>query len=413
MDDIDITSEEFEAIKATTCPPEKPYMCTTSTKSMGLCRKKLEECRDRNIKYATENIVSSSDSSGPNQYGYHTNNLTDFGGDYSEEYTIRYEKSDKLPKMFKVLTWNIWGMIKRKDNGAKYMLLSELMILRMEKVVSEIAKSDPDIIIFQEMGYESLGLVRGFMRKFGLLSKYHGFGENFTKFTPGNMETSIGRDLETYVFSKYIPEFITQYTLSGNLGYTTGVVFVSFSGICVVGCYLQAGSKNSPGQENVWFHYARCRLEQLEAIGKMINETCPKSTVILCGDFNMHLDGHKKDWPEIKGIKDLGIADTWRIRYPDVDDYPGFTEDTTINHMRWNMKFMEKHYRYDGIFLKNKKTLLSVDECKIIGTHGYQMEQDMYEEFIRVLSNKNSQAEPRSQTYHPSDHFGILTTFSI
>lgn len=412
MDDVDITSEEFEAIKAEICPPDKPFQCTTSTKSMGLCRKKPEDCRDRKIKYDSDK-TTVVDSSGANQYGYHTNNLTDFGGDFSEEYTVRYEKSDKLPKVFKVLTWNIWGMIKRKDSGAKYMLLSELMMLRMDKIVKEIAKRDPDVVILQEMSYESLGLIRGYMRQYGLLGKYHGYGENFTKYTPGNMESSIGRDLETYVFSKYVPEFITQYSLSGNLGYTTGVVFVSFGEVCVVGCYLQAGSKNSPGQESVWFHYARCRREQLEAIGQMITKTCPKSTVILCGDFNMHLDGNKKEWPEIKGIKELEVSDTWRIAYPDMDEYPGFTEDTSINHMRWNMKFMEKHYRYDGIFLKNSGILLSVDDCAMVGLQGFPMDDDMYKEFLRVLSNKSSRGEPRSQTYHPSDHFGIMTTFSI
>ena len=397
MSDIDITSEEFEAIKSGLCFPET-------------AKKKPEDCRDRKIRYDSDvnvNVVGS------NQYGYHTNNITDFCGDYMEEYTVKYEKSEKLPREFKVLTWNIWGMIKRKDSGAKYMLLSELMTMRIARVCREIAEKDPDIVILQEVGYEALGLIKCFMRQYGLSTQYHGYGENFAKFTPDNIETAIGRDLDIYVLSKYVPEFITQYSMSGNLGYSTGVTFVSFKDICVIGCYLQAGSKNSPGQENVWYHYARCRQEQLNAIGTMIEETCPKSTVILCGDFNMHLDGNKKDWPEIKGIKELKMSDTWRIHYPDVDEYPGFTEDTSINHMRWNMKFMEKHYRYDGILLKNSKIMLSVKGCEMIGLRGFQMDPDMYEEFMRVLSNKNSKREPRSQTYHASDHFGVMTVFTV
>ena len=348
----------------------------------------------------------------PNQYGYHTKNLTDSCGVFTEEYTINYENYDNLPKKFKVLSWNIWGMIKRNGSGAKYMLLSELMILRIKKIVREIAKTDPDVILLQEMSYESLGIIRGFMRKFGLLNKYQGYCENFIKFSPGNIETSINRDLETYVFSKYVPKYITQYSLSGNLGYSTSVVFVSFGEICIIGCYLQAGSKHSPGQESVWFHYARCRYEQLGAIDRMIKTTCPKSTIILCGDFNMHLDGNLIDWPETKGLYILDMVDTWRSKYPSVTEYPGFTEDTTINHMRWNMKFMEKHYRYDGIFLKNKKIPLRIIDCKMIGLRGYPMDDDMFKEFLRVLSNNDSKAKPRSHTYHPSDHFGIITYFS-
>lgn len=353
------------------------------------------------------------DLSIPNQYGYHSNNLTDFGGDFTEEFSVRYEGSEKLPDSFKVLTWNIWGMNKHNNSGPKYVLLSELMMLRMEKIVKTIKHEDPDIVVFQEMGYESLGLLRGFMRRYGLSSLYRGYGENFTRYTPDSMERNIGRDLEIYVFSKYVPESITQFSLSGNLGYTTGVVFVSFKDVCVVGCYLQAGSKNSPGQEKVWFHYARCRHEQLTAIGQMIESVCPKSTVILCGDFNMHLDGDNDEWPETKGILELNMQDTWRVFHPNKTTQPGFTEDTSINHMRWNMKFMEKHYRYDGIFLKSSVKTLKIVNSQIIGLKGYQMDDIMFREFVKVMSNKSSTGDLRSQTYHPSDHFGVVTTFSI
>jgi exonuclease III len=283
----------------------------------------------------------------------------------------------------------------------------------MKKIVKEIVRKDPDIIIFQEMGYESLGLIRSFMRKYDILNKYHGYGENFAKLTPNNMEQIIGRDLENYVFTKYIPESITQYTLSGNLGYSTGVTLVSYRDVVVVGCYLQAGSKHSPGQESVAHQYSRCRGEQIIAINNIIDDNYPNKTVILCGDFNMHLEIDDEEWPEVKEIQKLKFIDTWRSRYPDIISHPGFTEDTDINHMRWNMKFMEKHYRYDGILLRNNKTKLKVIKCKLVGLKSYPLDDDMFEEFMKVLSNKSNNKEPKSHTYHPSDHFGLMTTFII
>lgn len=359
----------------------------------------------------SSNMNSSENNKIENQFGYHTNNINDFCGSYTEEYVVKYKNHESLPKKFKVMTWNIWGMIKR-NNGPKYMFLYELMILRMKKIIKQLIKNDPDIIIFQEVGYEALGLIRAYMRKYNILSKYNCYGENFRNLTPNNMEKNIGRDLENYVFAKHIPKKISQYSLSGNIGYTTGITLVSYDNISIIGCYLQAGSKHSPGQADVAHHYARCRGEQIVAIGKIIDEKCTDNTVILCGDFNMHLDGSEDEWPEIKEIYKLKLVDTWRNRYPDENKYPGFTEDTDINHMRWNMKFMEKHYRYDGILLKNGKDIkLKVDKCKLIGRKTYQLDDDMYKEFMDVLSNKSSSEHPKSKTYSASDHFGVMTTF--
>jgi exonuclease III len=351
-----------------------------------------------------------------NQYGYHTNNLTDYCGDFVKEYQINYDDPDHLPKKFKVLTWNIWGMIKR-TNGEKYMLLNELMIMRMKKVVKEIIDNDPDVIIFQEVGYEALGMIRSFMRHYGILSHYKGFGQNFINYSPDTIEKEIKRDLEIYVFSKYTPKHIIQYTLHGNLGYTTGVIILNFEEINIMGCYLQAGSKKSPGQSDVWFHYARCRQEQLEAIGNIINKECSDSLVILCGDFNMHLDGSESsmddEWPELKTIKKLKLIDTWRLKYTDKEKYPGYTEDTSINHMRWNMKFMEKHYRYDGIFVNNQIRLHIMDSI-LVGLKSYPMDDDMFDQFMKTLGNKSLDGEKhRTKTYHPSDHFGVMTSFEI
>jgi len=281
----------------------------------------------------------------------------------------------------------------------------------MEEIVKCIMKEDPDVIILQEMSHESIGILVGIMRRYGIATKYKRYGHHFETFTPNDLENSIGRDLDNYVLTKYIPKQITQFQLSGNLGYTSGITCVDFDDVCVVGCYLQAGSKHSVGQESVSHHYSRCRLEQLEAIGKIIDQECKNKSVILCGDFNMNLDGSIDEWPEVEGINKLNMQDTWKIVNP---KDPGFTEDTFINHMRWNMKFMEKRYRYDGMFLKSDTIVLLPVDAKMVGTESCAMDDDMFDDFMRLLSNKSviDNVQPRSKTYHPSDHFGVMTTFT-
>jgi len=366
------------------------------------------------LKLFDNSTVHTKENDNKNQFGYHSNNLTDYCGDFTEEYTDRFDKSQALPKKFRIMTWNIWGMNKRSSNGNRYIFINELMMLRMEEVVKCIVANDPDIIVLQEMSHESLSMIRYFMIKYEISNKYKGYGHNFTEHSPNTMEKTINRDLDNYVFTKYVPDKITQYCLKGNLGYTTGVTCVYFDDICVIGCYLQAGSKQSPGQKDTWHHYSRCRSEQLGAIKNIINTRIGKKSIILCGDFNMNLDGDCNEWPEVKNISELSMQDTWRSCHSDMDYYPGFTEDTSLNHMRWNMKFMEKTYRYDGIFLKNHSNYyvgIGIEFSELIGTQSVPMSDDMFKNFSKFMSNKLSSDKPRSQTYHPSDHFGVLTAF--
>lgn len=499
----------------------------------------------------------ASENKKENQYGYHHDKLLVPCRGFEHEYTILYDTNNVISTSFKIMTWNVWGMNKRNASGEKYLFLNELMFLRMEEVVKCIASDDPDIVVLLEMSHESISMLKGFMRKYKLHNTYKGYGNNFEVYPSDQMENIIGRDLDNYVLSKYVPDKISQYCLKGNLGYTTGVTCVFFRDVCVIGCYLQAGSKFSPGQESVWKHYARCRSEQIETINDIINHECNISNIILCGDFNMDLDGDVENWPEIESIVKLQAQDTWRMIYPNKLTDPGLTEDTQINHMRWNMKFMEKTFRYDGIFIKNLsddykiffakgqneddylaavqciadgnyKTLgkslniirnryiwsfdpieaqktngdiiklifrkfgvqgyeeidsngieyivsmscvewdssivahfyadirkaicennmlytyinkliamcvadpsiinthlrsesrqyqiskkLTVMASKLVGTESHPMDDDMFDDFMRLLSNKSIVGETRSHTYHPSDHFGVMTTFSF
>ena len=69
-----------------------------------------------------------------------------------------------------------------------------------------------------------------------------------------------------------------------------------FENFTVFNLYTQAGSKFSPGQENNWIHYARCRREYFQMLRILIDNTDNKN-IITVGDFNCNLDGSIEDWP--------------------------------------------------------------------------------------------------------------------
>jgi hypothetical protein len=63
----------------------------------------------------------------------------------------------------------------------------------MKKIARRIAKKDPDVIVLQEVGYEALGILKGYMRDQRLMDRYKGYGPNFSIYKPENFEQSIGR----------------------------------------------------------------------------------------------------------------------------------------------------------------------------------------------------------------------------
>ncbi len=75
------------------------------------------------------------------------------------------------------------------------------------------------------------------------------------------------------------------------------------------------------------------------------------------------------------------IVDVWPALRPQDD---GFTEDTTINLMRYDMKNKHRHVRFDRILLKGRHW--AAIEIELLGT------EPISRELPRVF---------------PSDHFGV------
>lgn len=383
------------------CPDDYPYLCTINSKSFGLCKKNYYECDDIFSKSKIPIIMTSNNDG--EAFGYFTNNLHKRCNNLYKDYEYISNTNNKLPEKFKILTYNIWGLIRKSYNKDKAEFLMKILEIRMNAISEEIKKNNPDIICFQEMSNPAYSLLN---KNLGSIYKY----QYELNFDHESVSEKRNRNVEVYMFSKFPVNKINIYGLEGNQHYNDSFLVAEFDNIVIFNCYLQSGSKYSPGQENYWYHYTRCRIDQLIKIKELMKNY--DKTIILLGDFNFHLDGPFEEWAEIKEIKEF--QDSWKILNPDKD---GFTENTDINHMRWNLKFQEKKLRYDGILFKNNKTFLKPNFAQLIGIDPIILDQNMSQLFEKYFTPCNKEKIKyyfdKLIAIHPSDHFGLLVEFRI
>ena len=391
------------------CPDNKPYLCTINSKSLGLCKKDQKDCNNIDEEGVQPIIVGQQSKAGE-KHGYMTDYLHNRCFELYQDYIYENDEKTFLPDNFKIVTYNIWGIYRKKkpsesEHFNKYDELNsfteETIRMRMDKIAEEILISDPDVVCFQEMSNITHALLSN---KLDHIYKYK-YEINFEKRQ---------KIIEVHIFSKYPAKKAIIYGIKGNLNYRDSLMILEFNNVIIFNCYLQAGSKNSPGQEKYWYHYSRCREDQLNQIKKLIEEYLKidcNIPIILLGDFNLHLDGPIEEWNELKVIKDY-LQDSWKVVNKDDN---GFTENTDINTMRWNLKFQEKKLRYDGILYKNLIPISS----KIIGNMPIKLNERLTNLFKKYWIAPNSEdkikysSDGKTLELFPSDHFGVITNFSL
>jgi exonuclease III len=386
------------------CPNEFPNYCDKYTNSYGLCKKNICDCNNINIDGVIP-IIKTINKEGE-KFGYFTENLHKRCNKIFLDYELKEDYNINVPNEFKILTYNIWGLFNETDNEQKNKFIKKTIEMRMVEVSKEILKNDPDIICFQEMTDITYKILD---KEIGHIYQYK-YEKNFSH---QKLKINRNRDVEVCIFSKYPVKNIKLYGLMGNQKYNDSLIIAEFPNLIIFNCYLQSGSKYSPGQEDYYQHYSRCRVDQLKEIKKIINsylEIDKNKPIILMGDFNFHLDGNKDEWIEINEINNF-MEDSWKKNNHSNN---GFTENTDINRMRWNLKFHEKKVRYDGILFKNLKS----QESKIIGNNPIKLNIEDTSNFIKYVlkNNVNLKYSPEDNNcleLFPSDHFGVITKFII
>lgn len=290
---------------------------------------------------------------------------------------------------------------KTDPNKIKFAEMSVELLLK-----DEILGKNPDILCLQEMSQEFLN----FLYTGDIKIIYPYVYEN-----PINLE---GKDIDCCVLSKFEPIKVTMQNLDGILGYYNTLQIIEFKNLVIFNCYLQAGSKASPGQYMKWMHYSRCRAQYFEYIKSLMGEHDNKG-IILLGDLNFNLNGTVEEWPEKKYLDALGLQDSWTKTHPLTE--PGLTEDTNKNFLRWNSKFEKKEYRYDAILCNKllipiKSTIFGDKSVKIIGDDNKYYEKVILKKVLdeRIIkSTYLNEGQVKNQyDLFISDHFGVLSTFN-
>jgi endonuclease/exonuclease/phosphatase family metal-dependent hydrolase len=220
--------------------------------------------------------------------------------------------------------------------------------IRFGHIIDLLSRDAPDVMVFQEVipraldifleqpwirdGYVAAAVVGGDVGNYGMLLL---------------SRLPVGRI--TYV----------RLPTQANRGFLRADLLLNGGTTVVCSVHLDSGKRSS------WLRHW-----QLRAVFRALRDA--ESAVVL-GDFNMRAN---EDHRIVAPFRDI-----WPALRP---DEPGYTEDTSINHMRYDMKNKPRHVRFDRVLVKGSSW--APQGIELLGTEAV------------------SKKLPR---VFPSDHFGL------
>ena len=232
-------------------------------------------------------------------------------------------------------TYNVWNDSKHAQ--ARYLAIAQLLSQR-----------EPDIMVFQEITPAALDIVtaQGWVRD---------------TYARAAVVGGHARGYGLLVLSRLPLSQVTYTRLPSrqSRGFLQAELALNGSRTVVCCVHLDSGKSS-----------ARLRGWQLHRIFRAL---APLETAVVMGDFNMRDTENRRI--------DSSYRDVWTELRPDED---GFTEDTSINHMRYDMKDKHRQVRFDRVLLKGSHWVPTAIE--LFGT------EPIDDALPRVF---------------PSDHFGV------
>lgn len=223
---------------------------------------------------------------------------------------------------------------------------------RYQAIARLLSRNPPDVMVFQEVTPEAL---RIFLAQPWIRVRYR-------------RAAVTGDDVGNYgmlVLSRLPLERVTYTRLPTRLarGFLSAELIVNGRALAIVAVHLESGKAS-----------ARLRARQL---GRVYGALRRSENAIVLGDFNM------------RDVENGIIADAYRDLWPALrpGDH-GYTEDTSINLMRYDSKNKHRHVRFDRVLLKGDAW--SATDIDLLGTEPI------------------AAALPR---VFPSDHFGVRCRF--
>jgi tyrosyl-DNA phosphodiesterase 2 len=232
-------------------------------------------------------------------------------------------------------TYNIWNDSSHAER--RYLAIAELLSRRA-----------PDIVVFQEVTQTALDV---FLEQAWIRRDYV-------------RAAVVGGDAGTYgmlLLSRLPVSSVTYTRLPTRQSRGFLQAELSFHGGRTVVCCIHLDSGKSSRRLRSW---------QLRRIFGALESV---ENAVLLGDFNMRDDENARIGAPYRDI--------WPALRPDDD---GFTEDTSINLMRYDMKNKDRHVRFDRVLVKGRHWTAA--EIELLG------KEPIAAELPRVF---------------PSDHFGV------
>jgi tyrosyl-DNA phosphodiesterase 2 len=224
---------------------------------------------------------------------------------------------------------------------------------RHDAIMGLLEARRPDVIGLQEVTADSLALV---LSKPWIRAEYQ----------PSDVD---GRTLDRYgvvLLSRIPARRMTLLPLPSGMGRKLLVFELEVDGMTVSVATVHLESLRESETRGV-------------QLGLIFGQLDASEHAILMGDFNFC-----SSWPQ----ENARIAPEYRDAWPTVHpDAPGFSEDPTINRMRYQRKNSEKHVRFDRILVKSP--VLRPLDIELLGT------QPISAELPDVF---------------PSDHFGLFAS---
>lgn len=234
-----------------------------------------------------------------------------------------------------VTTYNIWNDSKHAED--RYRAIAQLLSRRR-----------PDVMVFQEVTPAALDI----------LTAQDWVRETYAR------AAVVGDDTGGYgllVLSRLPLRGVTYTRLPTRQSRGFLQAEVALNGSRTVVCCIHLDSGKSSARLRGW---------QLRRIFRALT---PLENAVVMGDFNMRDTENRRI--------DTAYLDVWPSLRPNDD---GYTEDTSINHMRYDMKDKHRQVRFDRVLLKGPRWVPTAIE--LFGT------EPIDDDLPRVF---------------PSDHFGV------
>ncbi|MGZ6778630.1 MAG: endonuclease/exonuclease/phosphatase family protein [Mycobacterium sp.] len=237
---------------------------------------------------------------------------------------------------FTITTYNIWNDTTHAE--ARYLAIAQLL-----------SRRQPDVMVFQEVTPVALEIFTaqdwirdGYARAAVVGSDTGDYGMLILSRLP----------VSQVIYTR-LPTRLSRGFLRAELALTGKPTVV-----CCV--HLDSGKSSS------WLRGWQLR--------RIFNSLKSVDDAVVLGDFNMR---DTENWRIASPY-----CDVWRYLRPGED---GFTEDTSVNHMRYDMKDKHRHVRFDRVLLKSRHWTAA--HIELLGTEPIA---------------------PGLPRVFPSDHFGLL-----